>query len=216
MNAEITRRNMVDCQLRTNRVTDEAVLAAFENVPRERFVPSSRRAVAYVDDDIEVAAGRFLMEPMVFGRLVQEATIGAGDVAMVIGCNFGYSVAILSSLADTVVAIEQDPDLAARANGLLREFGADNVAVFQAPHAEGYPAQAPYNAILIDGAVDHVPATLFDQLAEGGRLVAVRRAGPVGEATLFLKVGGVISERTLFDAAIPVLPGFERRPEFAF
>ncbi|MDZ4734901.1 MAG: protein-L-isoaspartate O-methyltransferase [Rhodospirillaceae bacterium] len=216
MIAETARRNMVDCQLRTNRVTDEAVLAAFESVPRERFVPAGRRAVAYVDDDIEIAPGRFLMEPMVLARLVQEAMIGTNDVAMVIGCSVGYSAAIVSRVAGTVVAIEQDPDLAARANNLLREFGADNVAVFQALHAEGYAGQAPYDAILIDGAVDHVPATLFDQLGEGGRLVAVRRAGPVGEAILFLKVGGVISERTLFDAAIPVLPGFERRPEFAF
>jgi protein-L-isoaspartate(D-aspartate) O-methyltransferase len=216
MNAEIARQNMVERQIRTNRVTDEAVLAAFSNVPRERFVPSDRRAVAYVDEDIEIAPGRYLMEPMILARLVQAAAIGTSDVVMVIGCGLGYSAAIVSRLADTVVAIEQDADLAERTNGLLREFGADNVAVFQSPHAEGCPAQAPYNAIVIDGAVVEVPAPLFDQLTEGGRLVAVRRSGPVGEATLFLKAGGVISERALFDAAIPVLPGFERHEAFAF
>jgi protein-L-isoaspartate(D-aspartate) O-methyltransferase len=216
MNSETARRNMVERQLRTNRVTDEAVLAAFEAVPRELFVAPNRRAVAYVDEDVEIAPGRFLMEPMVLARLVQAVSVGAGNVAMVIGCSLGYSAAILARLADTVVAIEQDSDLAARANGLLREFGADNVAVFQAPHAEGYPAQAPYDAIVIDGAVDQVPSTLFDQLGEGGRLVAVRRSGPIGAAILFLRVGDVISERTLFDAAIPALPGFERRAEFAF
>ena len=207
---------MVERQLRTNRVTDEAVLAAFEAVPRELFVPPYRRAVAYVDEDVEVASGRYLIEPMVLARLVQSASVGAGNVAMVIGCNLGYSAAVLSRLADTVVAIEQNPELAARANELLREFSADNVAVFQSPHAEGYPDQAPYDAIVIDGAVDHIPPALFDQLGEGGRLVAVRRSGPIGAANLFLRVGDVISERTLFDAAIPILPGFERRAEFAF
>jgi protein-L-isoaspartate(D-aspartate) O-methyltransferase len=216
MNTETARRNMVERQLRPNRVTDEAVLAAFEAVPRELFVPPNRRAVAYVDEDVEIAPGRFLMEPMVLARLVQSASVGAGNVAMVIGCTLGYSAAVLSRLADTVVAIEQNPELAMLANERLREFSADNVAVFQAPHAAGYSAQAPYDAIVIDGAVDHVPSALFDQLGEGGRLVAVRRSGPIGAAILFLRVGDVISERTLFDAAIPILPGFEKRTEFAF
>jgi len=216
MDTEIARQNMVTCQLRTNRVTDERLLAAFETVPRERFVPTARRSVAYVDEDIEIAPGRYLMEPRVLGRLLQSLMPPPHGVAMVVGVGPGYAAAILARLVQTVVAVESDEALARQANTALSELGVDNVAVFNAPHAEGYPAQAPYDTILIDGAVSSVPSVLLDQLAEGGRLAAVRRDGPTGEAMLYFKRNRVISERSEFDAAVPMLPGFEKPAAFAF
>jgi protein-L-isoaspartate(D-aspartate) O-methyltransferase len=216
MNAEIARRNMVACQLRTNRVTDERLLEAFASVPRERFVPPARRAVAYVDEDMEIAPGRYLMEPRVLGRLVQSLVPVGGGVALVVGCGTGYSAAILARLFETVVAVESDAALARQANAILADLAVDNVAVFNAPHDEGYAAQAPYHAILIDGAVEELPRALLDQLAEGGRLAAVRRLGAAGAAILLVKRNGTISERAEFDAAIPMLPGFERPMAFAF
>jgi protein-L-isoaspartate(D-aspartate) O-methyltransferase len=216
MIAEIARQNMVASQLRTNRVTDERLLAAFATVPRERFVPAGRRAVAYVDEDIEIARGRFLMEPRVLGRLLQSLAPEPDSIALVVGSGTGYSTAILAKLVETVVAVESDADLSRHANAVLSDLGIDNVAVFNMPNAGGYPAQAPYDIILIDGGVHEIPHALVDQLADDGRLAAVRRSGPVGQAVLVVKSGGVASERVEFDASVPVLPGFEKPAAFVF
>ena len=210
------RLNMVESQLRTNKVSNQALLAAFEAVPREHFVPEPLRGIAYVDEDMQIGAGRFLMEPMVLGRLLQEARPGPDDIALDIGCGTGYATAILARLAATVVALEDDAALAARANETLTGMDIDNTVVVEGPLSDGYPRQAPYNVILVNGAVAEIPAAISAQLAEGGRLVTVvQDSAGVGRATLMQRSGGV-SSRVLFDAAVPVLPGFERAPGFVF
>jgi protein-L-isoaspartate(D-aspartate) O-methyltransferase len=216
MIAEIARQNMVASQLRTNRVTDERILEAFATVPRERFVPAGRRAVAYVDEDIEIARGRYLMEPRVLGRMLQSLSPEPGAVALVVGSGTGYSTAILAKLVETVVAIESDADLSRLSSTVLSDLGIDNVAVFNMPSVGGYPGQGPYDIILIDGGVHEVPHALVDQLSDDGRLAAVRRSGPAGHALLVVKSGGIASERVEFDATVPVLPGFERPAAFVF
>ena len=211
------RLNMIESQLRTNRVTDLRLLGAFETVPRERFVPVPLRGIAYIDEDVALGGGRFVMEPRVLARLLQAAQPGPDDVALDLGCGSGYATAILSQLGATVVALEDDAVLAAAANRTLGELEIDNAVVVEGRLAEGYPKQAPYNVILLGGAVAEVPAAIADQLAEGGRLVTVVSAGPgLGRATLMRRDGGVISSRVLYDAALPVLPGFEAQPGFVF
>ncbi len=208
---------MVESQLRTNKVTDPRIIEAFESLPRERFVPEQRRDFAYVDEDIAVGGGRFLMEPMVLARLLQASDIQPGDVALDIGCGTGFASAVLARVAGTVVSLESDSDLASRATALLEEFGADNVVVVEGALADGYGKQAPYDVILIGGSVSEVPSAIFDQLADQGRLVAVLRDDRgIGEASLFRKVGGSVSRRTLFDAAAPFLPGFQHEAGFVF
>lgn len=216
MNFAAARHNMVESQLRPNRVMDEDLLAAFETVPREMFVPDALRGVAYVDDDIEIADGRWLMEPMVLGRLLQAADLRREDVALVIGAGTGYSCAVLARLVNTVVAVEGDRALAAAVGRVLGELSVDNVVVLEGRLTEGHPRQAPYDVILIDGSVEEIPEAIERQLAEGGRLLTVVRAGPVGRATLATRRGGVVSRRVLFDAAVPILPGFAREPGFVF
>ncbi len=211
------RSNMVESQLRTNKVTDPSLLHAFETIPRELFVPEPLRGIAYVDEDVALGGGRFVMEPRVLARLLQAAQPGPEDVALDLGCGSGYATAILSRLVATVVALEDDAALAAAANRSLAELEIDNAVVVEGRLAEGYPKQAPYNVILLGGAVAEVPAAVADQLAEGGRLVTVVSAGPgLGRATLMRRDGGVISSRILYDAALPVLPGFEAAPGFVF
>jgi len=211
------RLNMVESQLRTNKVTDLALLDAFETVPRELFVPEPLRGIAYIDQDVALGGGRFVMEPRVLARLLQAAQPGPEDVALDLGCGSGYATAILSRLVATVVALEDDAALAAAANRTLGELEIDNAVVVEGRLAEGYPKQAPYNVILLGGAVAEVPAAIADQLAEGGRLVTVVSAGPgLGRAMLMRRDGGVISSRVLYDAALPVLPGFEAEPGFVF
>lgn len=216
MNFSAARHNMVESQLRPNRVTDEDLLAAFGVAPRELFVPAPLAGVAYVDDDIEIAPGRWLMEPMVLGRLLQAAAPRPEDVALVIGCGTGYACAIMARLVNTVVAVESDPALAATATRLLGELAIDNVVVLEGRLTDGHPAQAPYDVILIDGGVDEVPPGIQQQLAEGGRLVTVARSGGLGRATLMTRRAGVVSGRILFDAAVPPLPAFELAPGFVF
>jgi protein-L-isoaspartate(D-aspartate) O-methyltransferase len=211
------RWNMVESQLRTNRVTDLRVLDAFETVPRELFVPEPLRGIAYVDEDVALGGGRFVMEPRVLARLIQAAEPGPEDMALDLGCGSGYATAILSPLVATVVALEHDAALAEAANRTLNTLEIDNAVVVEGPLAEGYPKQAPYNVILLGGAVAEIPEAIADQLAEDGRLVAVVSAGPgLGRATLMRRDGGVISSRVLYDATLPVLPGFEAAPGFVF
>lgn len=216
MSFAAARHNMIESQLRTNRVTDKNVLAAFEAVPRELFMPPPMGSIAYVDEDLELAPGRWLMEPMVLARLLQAAEVRPDDVALAVGCGTGYCCAILARLAGTVVAVESDPELAAQAARILSELSIDNVVFVEGQLSEGNPRQAPYDVILIDGGVEEVPEAIQRQLAEGGRLVTVKRRGPVGRAVLMINRGGVVSSRVLFDAAVPLLPGFAREPGFVF
>ncbi len=212
----LARSIMVDSQLLPNRVTDARVIAAMGGIPRENFVPEVLRPVAYVDEDLEVAPGRYLMEPAVLARLVQVAEIVSGDIVLEIGCATGYSTAVLAEIADTVVALEEDVELAARATQTLAELEVANAAVVTGELKAGYPDEGPYDVILIGGAVAAVPEGIKDQLAEGGRLVTVVTIEGVGKATLFTRNGGIVGARELFDASIPPLPGFAEGAGFTF
>jgi protein-L-isoaspartate(D-aspartate) O-methyltransferase len=217
MNYEAARLHMVDSQIKTNRVTDVAVLEAFESVPREMFLPETRRGVAYIDEDLPLGNGRYMMEPMVLARLVQAAAIKPSDVVLDIGCGSGYSSAIMAKIAATVVAVESDKNLANMASEMLERNDFDNVVVVGGDLREGYPKQAPYDAILVNGAVSEVPEAILEQLADGGRLVTVQRGNSgVGRAVLIERFGKGVSSRALFDAATPFLPGYRKDPGFVF
>src|SRR6185295_6883230 len=170
MDYAAARRNMVESQLRPNKVTDPALLDALAAVPRESFVPASLRGVAYVDEDIPLGRGRFLMEPMILGRLLELAAVRPSDVALVVGAGVGYSAAVLARVASRVVALEADRELAQQTAPALRTLGAATVAVVEGALADGAPQLAPFDVVLFDGAVDHVPPAILEQLAEGGRL----------------------------------------------
>ena len=213
-----SRRKMVDNQLRTNDVTDHRILDAMEWVPRERFVPASKQVVAYIDEElpVEASASRFLIKPHVFGKMVQLAEVRPGDMVMVVGAATGYSAAVLSHLAGTVVAVEENPDLARKAAEVLIELGIENAAVIEAKLTDGCPSEGPYDAILIDGAVDVLPDSLLAQLKDGGRLVVIEGRGGAAAARVYTASGGSVSSRFGFNASTAVLPGFEKKPEFVF
>jgi protein-L-isoaspartate(D-aspartate) O-methyltransferase len=215
------RVKMVDGQLRTTDVTNVPILDAMLTVQREAFVPARMRQLSYIDEDLPVSgeAGglvRYIMEPSPFGRLLQLAEIRRGDFVLDIGCASGYSSAIISRIADAVVALESEESLVEDATSTLQRLGFDNVAVVKGELAEGYPSQAPYDVIVIEGAVDEVPPALFDQLREGGRLVAIVGQGPSAFATLYMKEAGLVSHRRAFNASVPSLPEFRRAPAFQF
>lgn len=217
MDFATARKNMIECQLRTNGITDEAVLAAMSAVQRERFVPEGLRAVAYIDEDLNLGNGRHLMEPLVLARLLQGVAAAPGEVALVIGSGIGYAAAVLARLADTVFAHECVASLAAAAGELAAELGLDNVIPVDGALLSGCPEHAPYNVILIEGSVERVPQDITGQLADGGRLAAVmREGGGVGRAILLRRDGEHISRRVLFDAAVPALPEFRESRGFVF
>ena len=211
------RLNMVEGQIRPNKVTDHRLVEAMLDIPREVFVPKAARGIAYVDKDIAIGNGRAVMEPMVFARMLQEVGVDETDVVLDIGCGSGYSTAVLARLAATVVGVESDAELAQRATEALAQIGVVNATVVTGPLPEGNPAKAPYDVIVIEGLVAEVPAGITGQLAEGGRLIAaVMGDRGVGEVKLYQRQGGVVSSRVLFEAQPRLLPGFEPKPKFVF
>ena len=211
--SQAARFHMIDSQIRPSDVTDVRILAALGTVARENFVPRAARALAYADVSVEVAPGRFLMEPRCFAKLLQLAAITADDRILDVGCATGYSAAVLARLGATVVALEQDADLLRIASEGL---SATPIVLVQGALIEGAKAEGPFDVIVVEGAIEQVPETLLSQLAEGGRLVAVMNDGPQGKATLFLKENGGIGRRAVFDAAVPVLAGFKKMMGFVF
>lgn len=210
------REAMVDRQVRPSDVTRYGIVEAMLRIPRERFVPAPKRSVAYAGEAVEIAPNRWLLDPRVFAKMVDSAEIEPTDAVLDVGCGLGYSSAVLSSLCRAVIAVEADETLARGAEDTLRDIGADNVAVLTGTLEEGAPSEAPFDVILIEGGTARAPQTLFDQLAEDGRLVAVWMDGSFGRAQVSVKSGGTVSTRWVFDAAVPVLPGFEAEPSFAF
>jgi protein-L-isoaspartate(D-aspartate) O-methyltransferase len=214
------RVKMVDGQVRTTDVTSAPLLEALLSVPRELFVGDRQRDLAYIDEDIRIGGGadgaRYLMEASPLAKLMQLAEINPTDSALDVGSGSGYASAILSRLARSVVALESDSVLAQMAELTLSGLGCGNVTVVQGALAQGHAAKAPYDVIFIGGSVEKVPGPLLDQLADGGRLVAVEGQGNSGVARLFFKAGGVVTGRRAFNAAIKPLPGFEREHAFEF
>jgi protein-L-isoaspartate(D-aspartate) O-methyltransferase len=216
---ETARRNMVDGQLRPTKVTDTRILDAMGSLPREMFTSKTRQGIAYIDEDIEVVLDRYMMEPVVLARLVQALDVGAEDSVLVIGAGTGYDAALIGKLAGPVLAIESDPALVETASMVINHLGIDNVAVVEAPLADGFPAQAPYDLVFFGGAVPEVPARIAEQVSPGGRIVAVlggAENGILGRATILTRTGGSLSGRAIFDAGTRPLPGFETAAEFVF
>ena len=216
------RQKMVDNQIRTTDVTSHSVLKAFLTVAREDFVPTPLKPLAYIDTDIQISAGgpdgvgRYVMEASPLAKMLQLAQITRDHVVLDIGCGSGYSAALLSLLAGSVVAVESDAALAEAASERLSDGGYDNVAVVTGELEKGYAAEGPYDIIFLNGAVEFVPPALFDQLREGGRLVAAVGLGLSAQAYLFVKDGGVVSGRPAFNISVKPLPGFRKAEEFVF
>lgn len=215
-NFESARKNMLEGQVRTNDVSDKRLQAVMLDVPRERFVPKARQSLAYSDNNTEIAEGRYLMRPRAFSKLMQGARVTPGAVSLVVGCATGYAAAVMGKLAEAVIALESDESLAAKATATLGELEIDNVAVVTGSLADGLAGQGPYDVIFVDGALGQRCPQIESQLAEGGRMAVIIQNGTVGRATIVTRNKDNFVAVELFDASIPLLPGFEQEAEFVF
>jgi protein-L-isoaspartate(D-aspartate) O-methyltransferase len=210
------RRMMVDGQVRVADVADLDLLDAMLALPRERFVPPALAGLAYLDTDIAIAKGRALLKPMVLAKLIQAARVGHGDRVLDVACGTGYSSALLARLAGSVVALEEDAELAVQAKAALAAVGASHVEVVVGPLTAGWPAGAPYDVILLNGATEIAPETLGRQLKPDGRLVCVDARSAAGKGMIYRPAEGHLVGRPIFEAAAAQLPGFAATPAFVF
>ena len=210
------RTLMVDCQVRPSDVTRYPIIDAMLDIPREKFVPRDAREVAYAGAHVDLGEGRVLLDARTFGKMIDAVEIGPSDLVLDIGCGLGYSAAVLARMAEAVVAVEEDAQMAGEAATLLSEQSADNAVVSEAPLAAGDPEHGPYDAIIIEGGVEQIPEALTAQLKDGGRIAAIVMDGAAGRAMVGVRAGDRIDWRQIFDASAPLLPGFSREPAFQF
>ncbi len=218
-NFATARKNMIDGQIHTAGVVDEKILEVFSTIPRELFVPEKLKAMAYLDESIDLGQGRCLMAPIALSKMVDAVTPTASDVALVVGAASGYTSAVLSMLVSTVVSLEKNKRHIDKAERVWAKLELCNIVLENANIVDGAPKHAPYGIIFINGAVESVPDVLIDQLAVGGRLITVvcRRGCMTGQAVLFVKSkDGGASSRPLFDVSVPSLAEFSSDSSFQF
>lgn len=205
------RANMVDGQIRPNKVNSQQLLDALQATPRELFVPPSLQELAYSEQVLDIPPGRFLLAPMVLARMIEALDLTPNQRVLDIAPATGYSTAIFAQLVQAVVALESDNGLSMAAGQMLQAQNIANAQVVHGPISLGAKQLAPYDAIFVNGAMAEVPRTLFHQLTEGGKLIAIIGGTPgqsPGYVTLFTKLHNSTSERVLFEAAVPYVPGF--------
>ncbi len=210
------RRNMVDCQIRPSDVTLYPVIEAMLSVPKQEFVPRDLRPVAYAADTLDLGEGRFVLDNRVLAKMLDALNVQPDELVLDIGCGLGYSTALLAHLAEMVVGVEEDSDLATEATRILVDQHVDNALVINADLVEGAAKHGPYDVIVIQGGVEDLPDSIADQLKLGGRIGMIRMQGALGKCVVGLKRKSGIQWHPAFDATTPVLPGFARAPEFTF
>ena len=209
------RTMMVDTQVRPSDVTKFPIIAAMLEVPREIYVPQNKRQQAYADANLSLGPSRVMLEPRTFSKLLDALDIGLDALVLDVGCGLGYSTAIIAKLAQAVVAIESDAEMAADAQEMLSQNDVDNAAVIVARLARGLPKHGPYDVIVLQGAVEQVPDAIVAQLKEGGRIGCIFMENALGVVRIGYKINGEISWRFGFNASAQVLPGFEQPEKFA-
>jgi protein-L-isoaspartate(D-aspartate) O-methyltransferase len=208
------RTTMVDTQVRPSDVTKFPIINAMLTVPREDFVPAAQREAAYLGENLDLGQGRVVLDPRTLAKMLDHLDITNDELVLDVGCAMGYSSAVIAHMAEAVVAVEEDEAMATEAQEALAEVGSDNVIVHVGPLAEGAPQHGPYDAVIVQGAVEEVPAGLVEQIKDGGRIACLFMEEGLGEMRVGYKQNDQISWRSEFNAGAPVLRGFERKVAF--
>lgn len=208
------RTMMVDNQIRPSDVTKFPIIDAMLAIPRENFVPSEKREAAYLGENIDLGQGRVLLEPRTLAKMLDAADIQRDELVLDLGTGSGYAAAVMSRLAEAVIALEENEQMAEEAAAALLAVGADNVVPVDGKLVDGAPEHGPYDVILVEGAVEHLPTAITDQLKDGGRIVALFAEGRLGVVRVGYRIDGRMNWRFAFNAGAPVLPGFEKHQAF--
>lgn len=209
------RRFMVDTQVRTADVTEFPIIDAMLNIPREVFVPRDRIEAAYSSEPVALGDDRVVLDPRCFAKMLEALDITNDDLVLDVGAGLGYSSAVIARIAEAVVALEDDPARVSEAQGLLSEHDADNVILVEGALTEGCAQHGPYDAIVVEGGIETLPAVFVEQLKERGRIACLFMEGPLGTAKIGYKVDGRLNWRSVFNAGAPVLDGFRKETSFA-
>jgi protein-L-isoaspartate(D-aspartate) O-methyltransferase len=210
------REAMVDCQVRPSDVTKYPIIDALLRTPREMYVPAAKKSVAYMGEHISVSAKRSILDPRTFAKMLDAVAIRTDELVLDIASGTGYSTAVMAHLAQAVVALEDDAELAELANQTLSDAGVDNAIVVNAPLNAGAAKHGPYDVIVVEGAIETFSEALVKQLKDGGRVVAIFATGSAGQCYIGKKVGARINWRSEFDASAPILDGFSKPKTFSF
>ena len=218
MDFKIARKNMVENQIRANKVTSLNIINAFLDVPREKFVPDALQEISYVDEDIQLSRNRFMMKPMILARLFQSLNLKGNENILHVGSNSGYGSAILSRMCSSVISLESDKKLFETSIHTFSNMGFDNVVPLHGSMENGVEKEAPFDIIFIEGSIETEPKSLFSQLNENGKLIAIIRPVniKIGKAKLFFKISNEIGLENLFDAQVSKLSIFKSKTKFSF
>ena len=218
MDFKIARKNMVENQIRANKVTSFNIIKAFLDVPREKFVPDALQEISYVDEDIQLSRNRFMMKPMILARLFQSLNLKGNENILHVGSNSGYGSAILSRMCSSVISLESDKKLFETSIHTFSNMGFDNVVPLHGSMENGVEKEAPFDIIFIEGSIETEPKSLFIQLNENGKLIAIIRPAniKIGKAKLFFKISNEIGLENLFDAQVSKLSIFKSKTKFSF
>ena len=218
MDFKIARKNMVENQIRANKVTNLNLINAFLDVPREKFVPDALQEISYVDEDIQLSRNRFMMKPMILARLFQSLSLKGNENILHVGSNSGYGSAILSRMCSSVISLESDKKLFETSIHTFSNMGFDNVVPLHGSMENGVEKEAPFDIIFIEGSIETEPKSLFGQLNENGKLIAIIRPAniKIGKAKLFFKISNEIGLENLFDAQVSKLSIFKSKTKFSF
>lgn len=210
------RTTMVDCQVRPSDVTKYPIIEAMLNIPREEFVPDQKKRIAYSGVHLDIGAGRMLLDARTFAKMLDAVNVQPDELVLDLGCGLGYSSAVIAFMAEAVICVEEDADMAAEATTLLAANSVDNAAVVTGPLAAGAAKHGPYDVIVLQGSAEQIPAAILDQLKDGGRIAAVMANGKQSHCNVGYKHNGHIDWRLAFSASAPMLQGFEKATEFSF
>ena len=206
---------MVDTQIRPSDVTKFPIINAFLSIPREKFVPDGKREAAYIGENFQIGQSRVILDPRTLAKLLEALDVQKDELVLDIGSGLGYSSAVISLIAEVVIAVEDDSGLASEAEEILSEIGSDNVVVQVGKLADGAPEHGPYDVIIFQGGVEAIPVSILKQLKNGGRLGAIFIEQGLGTAKIGFKLNDKINWRYSFNASAPVLPGFFKQKDFA-
>ena len=216
MDSHLLNKNMIEGQIKPIGGMQKNILQAFSSVNRDDFVPQNLKDNCYSEKNLFLKRDRFVLKANLIAKIISALNISNEENVLVIGSSTGYSSAIISRLAETVISIEEDQELLDFSEEAIKKNGIDNIVFINNAMIEGCSEQGPFNAIIIEGAIDEVPPNILNQLEDNGRLIAMINNKGVSNVIEYQKKNNIFTDRFLFSCTAPKLKCFDKRKSFSF